>query len=146
MPDNISLQHSTKPAQGTFELPLSKSMVNRALLLAAMYPEVTLSGMSTSSDSVYLQQVLDGYLDDSAMVGAGGTTLRFATAYWACQEGAEMELYGTERLNKRPIAPLVDALNALGASVSYTAAEGEAPLRIQGRNLKRRTSTSRARE
>ena len=61
MPDNISLQHSTKPLQGTFELPLSKSMVNRALLLAAMYPEITLSGMSTSSDSVYLQQVLDGY-------------------------------------------------------------------------------------
>lgn len=136
MLDSISLQPITKPVQGTFELPLSKSMVNRALLLAAMYPEITLSGMSTSSDSVYLQQVLDGYLGDSAMVGAGGTTLRFATAYWACQEGAEMELYGTERLNKRPIAPLVDALNALGASVSYTAAEGEAPLRIQGRNLK----------
>ena len=105
MLDNISLQHITKPVQGTFELPLSKSMVNRALLLAAMYPEITLSGMSTSSDSVYLQQVLDGYLGDSAMVGAGGTTLRFATAYWACQEGAEIELYGTERLNKRPIAP-----------------------------------------
>jgi len=117
-------------------LPLSKSMVNRALLLAAMYPEISLSGMSTSNDSVYLQQVLDGYLGDTAMVGAGGTTLRFATAYWACQEGAYKELQGTERLNKRPIAPLVNALNLLGASVSYKATEGEAPLCIRGRRLK----------
>ena len=136
MGNRVDLAPKKGALNGTFELPLSKSMVNRALLLAALFPEVTLSGMSSSSDSQYLQQVLDGYLGDSAMVGAGGTTLRFATAYWACKEGASQELYGTETLNKRPIAPLVEALNALGGDVRYSKVEGQAPLLVKGKNIK----------
>lgn len=136
MESKVDLAPKKGALRGTFELPLSKSMVNRALLLAALYPEITLSGMSSSSDSQYLHQVLDGYLGDSAMVGAGGTTLRFATAYWACMEGANQELYGTETLNKRPIAPLVEALNALGGDVRYLKNVGEAPLRVLGKAMK----------
>ena len=136
MGSRIDLAPKKGALSGTFELPLSKSMVGRALLLAALFPEITLSGMSSSSDSQYLQQVLDGYLGDSAMVGAGGTTLRFATAYWACQEGALQELFGTEKLNKRPIAPLVEALNALGGDVRYSKTEGQAPLLVKGKKIK----------
>lgn len=136
MGNRIDLAPKKGVLRGTFELPLSKSMVNRALLLAALFPEITLSGMSSSSDSQYLQKVLDGYLGDSAMVGAGGTTLRFATAYWACKEGASQELFGTDTLNKRPIAPLVEALNALGGDVRYTEVEGQAPLLVKGKKIK----------
>ena len=84
MAELLHLQKLSGSITGRFELPLSKSMVNRALLLAALYPEITLSGMSTSKDSQYLKEVLDGHLGERAHVGDGGTTLRFASAYWAC--------------------------------------------------------------
>jgi len=48
MAEVLQLQKLSGSITGRFELPLSKSMVNRALLLAALYPEITLSGMSTS--------------------------------------------------------------------------------------------------
>ena len=111
---------------------MSKSMVNRALLISALYPQVTLKGMSTSKDSEYLAQALSSYSGDDNYLGAGGTTLRFAAAYWAIQEGAQMTLRGTEKLNTRPIAHYVAALNALGAEVSYAEVDGQAPLFIQG--------------
>jgi 3-phosphoshikimate 1-carboxyvinyltransferase len=88
--------------------------------------------MSTSKDSEYLAQVLSSYSGDDNYLGAGGTTLRFAAAYWAIQEGAQMTLRGTEKLNTRPIAHYVAALNALGAEVSYAEVDGQAPLFIQG--------------
>ncbi|NNF22206.1 MAG: 3-phosphoshikimate 1-carboxyvinyltransferase, partial [Saprospiraceae bacterium] len=47
---------------------------------------------------------------ENIYVGHGGTTLRFATAYYAFQKGTQ-RLSGTERLNKRPISELVNGLN-----------------------------------
>ncbi|MAZ97501.1 MAG: hypothetical protein CMP53_08270 [Flavobacteriales bacterium] len=135
MAEVLQLNKIVGSIAGRFELPLSKSMVNRALLLAALFPEITLSGMSTSKDSQYLKEVLSGYLGEQAYVGDGGTTLRFASAYWACQPGTVQELVGSEKLNKRPIAPLVDALNSLGGDVRYTSTKEEAPLLIHGKHL-----------
>ena len=132
MAETLKLSKRTSHLSGTFELPMSKSMVNRALLISALYPQVTLKGMSTSKDSEYLAQVLSSYSGDDNYLGAGGTTLRFAAAYWAIQEGAQMTLRGTEKLNTRPIAHYVAALNALGAEVSYAEVDGQAPLFIQG--------------
>ena len=79
----MKLPKITRPIQAEFELPLSKSMANRGLLLAALYPEITLTGISTAKDSVFLRETLDAYAHGEVHVGAGGTTLRFATAYWA---------------------------------------------------------------
>ncbi|HAK70254.1 MAG TPA: 3-phosphoshikimate 1-carboxyvinyltransferase, partial [Cryomorphaceae bacterium] len=135
MAETIKLSKRTSHLSGTFELPMSKSMVNRALLISALYPQVTLKGMSTSKDSEYLAQVLSSYSGDDNYLGAGGTTLRFAAAYWAIQEGAQMTLRGTEKLNARPIDHYVAALNALGAEVSYAEVDGQAPLFIQGAGM-----------
>ena len=136
MGDPIHLDARGVNLQGTFQLPLSKSMVNRALLLAALWPELTLSGMSSAKDSVYLREVLGATDGTEVFVGEGGTTLRFAAAFWATQEGQTLVLSGTDRLNARPIAPLVEALNALGADISYTGVPGQGPLKIQGRRMK----------
>ena len=76
----ITLPKITQPLQAEFELPLSKSMANRGLLLAALYPEITLTGISTAQDSVFLKDALDAYAHGAVHVGAGGTTMRFATA------------------------------------------------------------------
>lgn len=67
--------------------------------------------------------------------GPGGTTIRFLTAFFAMREGVRI-LSGSERMNERPIRPLVDALNALGARITYLGKEGCPPLRIEGKKLK----------
>ena len=64
-----------------------------------------------------------------------GTALRFLTAYCAVSEG-EFVLRGSQRLCERPMKPLVDALLAMGADISYVDKEGFAPLRIKGKRLR----------
>lgn len=68
-------------------------------------------------------------------VGAAGTAMRFLTAYFAVQEGSDVELTGCERMKERPIGPLVDALRQLGADIEYVGRAGFPPIRIHGRRL-----------
>ncbi|MBO7499639.1 MAG: 3-phosphoshikimate 1-carboxyvinyltransferase, partial [Bacteroidaceae bacterium] len=68
-------------------------------------------------------------------VQGAGTAMRFLTAYFAQCEGANVVLTGIERMKQRPIAPLVDALRALGADISYMEKEGCPPLHIRGQKL-----------
>ena len=63
----------------------------------------------------------------SYYTGPGGTTIRFLAAFFAMREGTRI-LYGTERMNERPIKPLVDALIKLGANITYLGKEGCAPI------------------
>ena len=58
--------------------------------------------------------------------------MRFLTAYFSCQEGKEVVLTGSERMQNRPIGILVDALRSLGATIEYGAKEGYPPLKITG--------------
>jgi len=78
------------------------------------------------------------YIDDGTRIidiGAAGTSMRFLTAFFASQEGADVVMTGSERMKQRPIALLVDALRNLGAQIEYEAAEGFPPLRIHGKRL-----------
>ena len=61
--------------------------------------------------------------------------MRFLTAFFAQREGADVVLTGIERMKQRPIAPLVDALRALGADITFMEKEGCPPLHIRGRKL-----------
>jgi 3-phosphoshikimate 1-carboxyvinyltransferase len=69
-------------------------------------------------------------------IGAAGTAMRFLTAYFAAQPGRTVTLDGSERMRRRPIAPLVDALRALGANIEYVGEDGFPPLRIHGTTLR----------
>ncbi len=64
--------------------------------------------------------------------------MRFLTAYFAQQEGRKVVLTGCERMQKRPIGQLVDALRSLGADIEYIGEAGYPPLRITGKSLERR--------
>ena len=132
----VELNHEQGSLEGVLHLPKSKSMVNRALLLAALFPQITLSGMSTSKDSDYLDWALKAFNETDLFIGAGGTTLRFAMAYWAVQPDAQVVLRGTDALNKRPISAFVDALNALGAHITYLETQNRAPVQITGRPMR----------
>ena len=66
-----------------------------------------------------------------------GTVMRFLCAFAAQQEGRELTLTGCERMTKRPIGPLVEALRKIGANIRYLGEEGFPPLRIVGKRLEK---------
>ena len=120
------------PATGTFPLPASKSLANRALVLAALAgnPDTRVANPGDAADVVTMQRLLGGVADGATLdVGPAGTTYRFLAAYLTTQPGTQT-LTGSARMLERPIGPLVDALRHLGARIDYLGAEGYPPLRI----------------
>ncbi len=73
--------------------------------------------------------------DHTIDIMAAGTAMRFLTAFFAIQPGEEHILTGTERMQKRPVRILVEALRTLGADIEYMRQEGFPPIRIRGREL-----------
>ena len=136
MQRTIELVSSSSSISGTIDLPASKSISNRLLILEAISNDVIRGiGYSDASDTRILKELIT-QLPTSANAGAGGTTFRFFLAYLASLDGYEGELTGSERLMERPVAPLVDALRLLGADIQYQHKEGFAPLIIRGKQLK----------
>lgn len=116
------------------KLPASKSISNRVLLLNALsYSPYDPNNLSDCDDTRALLNVLDSN-DRHFDVGGAGTAMRFLTAFLAKTMG-EWTLTGSERMKKRPIKVLVDALNAIGGKIEYLGEEGFPPLRIFGSAL-----------
>ena len=112
----------------------SKSESNRLLLLNALYPGITIKNLSNSDDAAVMQkgiQVKEGRVD----IHHAGTAMRFLTAYFASQEGANVTLTGSQRMQERPIKILVDTLKNLGADIDYLKNEDYPPLLIKGKTL-----------
>lgn len=130
----IRLSHPTATLSGTIDLPRSKSVSNRMLILQKLYePSLKLDNVSIANDSVLLKQILTSDIQDIDVQDAG-TAFRFLTAYCAATPG-EWSISGTARLSERPIAELVDVLRLFGADIVYTEKEGYAPLKIVGKKL-----------
>ncbi|MCD7936605.1 MAG: 3-phosphoshikimate 1-carboxyvinyltransferase [Tannerellaceae bacterium] len=131
------IYHITKPqasVRASIQLPASKSISNRVLILNALsYSHYEINNLSESDDTYVMTQALTSngnYFD----IGAAGTSMRFLTAYLSKVIG-EWTITGTERMKKRPIRLLVDALNSVGARIEYLEKEGFPPLRIWGSAL-----------
>ena len=121
--------------QATISLPSSKSICNRALIIAALSGKQTqLHNLSDCDDTRVLVRALQSE-EEVIDIMAAGTAMRFSTAYFATTPGTHI-VTGTERMRQRPIGVLVEALRQLGADISYVEAEGFPPLRIQGKPLK----------
>lgn len=127
------------------ELPISKSIANRLLILQAIHRDGLLAVSADMPDDV---QVLHRALatlktfrtskTPSTLhldVANCGTAMRFLTAYCAQLEGLTSVLDGVERMHHRPIGQLVDALREMGAQIEYLGQEGYPPLRITGCKL-----------
>ena len=117
------------------QLPTSKSIANRWLILQALYPEDIDLKISDSSDDINVLKNAFKTKDRSIDVGHAGTAMRFLTAYLSQKEAEEFVLTGSERMQQRPIEPLVSVLRQLGASTEYLGKEGYPPLKIKGKNL-----------
>ncbi|WP_274475159.1 3-phosphoshikimate 1-carboxyvinyltransferase [Mangrovimonas aestuarii] len=112
----------------------SKSESNRLLVLQALYPQIKIEHLSSSEDTQVMLKAL-GTDFNKIDVRHAGTAMRFLTAYFAVQNGREVVLTGSERMQERPIGILIDALRKLGAQIEYLREEGYPPLKIKGSEL-----------
>ena len=121
MPHRVTVRRPEGPPRGSTALPPSKSVANRALILAALAGDLQcVKHFGEADDTRILHQLLR---DRPAEMhcGDGGTTFRFLLA-WACvQEGEKHLITGNPRLLQRPHAPLVEALRELGADITEEA-------------------------
>lgn len=140
------------PPRLTWRVPGSKSITNRALLLAALCDgQSRLDGVLGSDDTRHMRAALEALgieiresegalfvtggrarlrpASKPLFVGNSGTTVRFLAAL-ACLVDGETTLYGDEAMSKRPIQVLVDGLRQLGVEV--TCESGCPPLTVRG--------------
>jgi len=121
----------------SIDLPISKSIANRILLLQAIHGDPLMEVSCDMPDDVRLiHDILSNRLTDSPIhLNNCGSALRFLTAYFAQLPGADVVLDGSKRLRQRPMAQEVEALRKCGAKIEYLAQEGFAPLHISGTHL-----------
>ena len=118
----------------TVNLPASKSISNRALIIHALSGGKNLpENLSDCDDTEVIIEALRS-MPEEINIKAAGTAMRFMTAYLSVTPGTHV-LTGTDRMKHRPIKILVDALRTLGAQIEYVGEEGYPPLRITGSTL-----------
>lgn len=120
--------------KATINLPASKSISNRALVIHALTSgNIVPNNLSDCDDTEVIIKALQE-MPEVINIKAAGTAMRFMTAFLAATNG-EHTITGTERMRKRPIGVLVDALRYLGADIQYEGEEGFPPLHIKGHPL-----------
>lgn len=152
----IRIKKITHPFNAVVEVPGSKSVTNRALLLAALSnEECTLNGVLFSDDSRHFITCLlslgfkmqvneveryvtvkgcDGNIpkkEATIDVGSAGTAARFLTSMLALSDGT-YTINASEQMKRRPMLPLFEALESLGASFTYLEEKGHLPVKVVG--------------
>ncbi len=138
---NNEAQHTIQPPV-EIDLPLSKSVCNRTLILDAIAGvETPVAAIARCDDSQAIVKALKevrlarpGEICH-VNIGAAGTAMRFLTALFAATDGVTVEIDGSERMRHRPIGILVESLQALGADIHYIGEDGYPPLHISGKRL-----------
>ena len=147
-----------KRAQGSIVLPGSKSISNRALLLAALSSgTTTLKNLLDADDTQVMRNalrqlglsvidkenkvcVVEGcggqfpVREADLFMGNAGTAIRPLTAALAMQ-GGNYRLSGVARMHERPIRDLVDGLRQVGAKIEYELQEGYPPIQISAADI-----------
>jgi len=148
--DEIEIAPAIRPLHARIALPGSKSMTNRALLLAAMASgRSTIESALLSDDTRYMTAALRALgfrveVDEGAhrisvdglggaipssnadlFVGGAGTAMRFIVGFLTLGRG-RYRVDGNARMRQRPIGPLLDAMQELGATV-YSERDNRCP-------------------
>ena len=130
----LKIQNSNKEANGDLTITGSKSESNRLLIIQALYPQIEIHNLSKSDDSKVTMEGLKSK-KNVIDINHAGTAMRFLTAYFAIQPHREIVLTGSNRMQERPIKLLVEALNSLGADITYEKETGFPPLIIRGKEI-----------
>lgn len=139
----LKVHHTASHCSGDIQITGSKSETNRLLILQALFDGITLKNVSNSDDAQVMQKALSSS-DEVVDIHHAGTAMRFLTAYFSIQEGRDTLLTGSARMQERPMAILVEALQELGAQITFTHNEGYPPLQIKGKALQRDEVTLKA--
>ncbi|MBF6558908.1 MAG: 3-phosphoshikimate 1-carboxyvinyltransferase [Candidatus Binataceae bacterium] len=156
-PDEIEIVPLERPIAATIDVPGSKSITNRALLLAAMADgRSVIDGALLSDDTRQMAVALDalGFAVDVAEaahritvagrggaiaaaradleVGGAGTAMRFLAGFVTLGRG-RYRLDGNARMRERPAGALIDALAAIGVKISSERGDGCPPIVIDTR-------------
>jgi 3-phosphoshikimate 1-carboxyvinyltransferase len=160
LPAQLEVKPLEKPPDATVRVPGSKSVTNRALIIAALAEgRSRILNPLFSDDSFWLMNALvrlgigvsadkekgevyvigqGGAIDASGIdlfVGNAGTVARFLPPVLALGRGP-YTVDGLPRMRERPVADLVDAMRQLGASVDYAGKDGRFPLAIKGGGIR----------
>lgn len=134
---NVRVSKGDRVLRGTIDLTASKSLSNRLLIIRALAGSGTpVKNLAPARDTSILNAALESHAAGGRHfdIGHAGTAMRFLTGYLACMDG-ESVITGSERMQKRPIGILVDALCAIGADIEYLGEFGFPPLSIRGKKL-----------
>jgi len=159
MDDAYLVNPVAEPVRGSIRPPGSKSLTNRALVIAALASGTTkLTGVLASDDTRVMVESLNRLgvsvthdVDSCTMEVAGcggkppaekaelwlensGTSIRFLTAFCALGTG-EYRLDGNERMRERPISHLVDSLKLFGVDVECELETSCPPVRMVARGF-----------
>lgn len=171
LPEVLPITPFQHPVRGAVSIPGSKSLTNRALLLAALSARpVTLTGALASEDTHLMAEALRQVgltveanevaatvrvtgqerafvvSEANLFVGLAGTAARFLTAMCAAAPRGTYRIDGVPQMRKRPMKPLIESLRTLGADIRCLEAEGFLPIEIRARGLRGGAVTIDARE
>ncbi|MDA8808284.1 3-phosphoshikimate 1-carboxyvinyltransferase [Flavobacteriaceae bacterium] len=128
------INHNNNSFSNSFEISGSKSESNRLLILNSIYGNLKIDNLSNSDDTVILDKYITN-LESHIDVHHAGTAMRFLTALLAIKTNKKFVITGSKRMKERPIKILVQALNKLGANISYFDKKGFPPLIIKGQEI-----------
>ena len=132
---NYKISHPTKVVNCEIDLPSSKSISNRLLIIKALCKEKFLiKNLSESDDTILLKNALNSK-EKTINVSHAGTSFRFLTSFLSIQKGKEFILNGSDRMKERPIKELVNSLEGLGVKIEYLEKEDFPPLKIIGTEI-----------
>ena len=156
---NYLVQKVNKPLHIAVEVPGSKSITNRALLIGAMADGLSeIQGILFSDDSRFFLKALqelgfeiniseekktvriqgmNGRIpkkEATIQVGSAGTAARFLTAFLAMSDGT-YQIESSEQMKKRPMKDLLLALEGLGASFAYLEEPYHFPMKVTGMGI-----------
>ena len=132
---NYKISHPTKVVNCEIDLPSSKSISNRLLIIKALCKEKFLiKNLSESDDTILLKNALNSK-EKTINVSHAGTSFRFLTSFLSIQKGKEFILNGSDRMKERPIKELVNSLQELGVKIEYLEKEDSPPLKIIGTEI-----------
>lgn len=143
------------------KVPGSKSITNRALLLATLAEGRTiLKGVLFSDDSRHFLKCIQSLGFETSVdeehcvvevvgcggkipcpktdvyVGSAGTAARFLAAYLGISEGV-YHMDASEQMRKRPMAPLLESLKELGCEITFDGKEGYFPFTLKGHGFRK---------
>ena len=132
---NYKISHPTKVVNCEIDLPSSKSISNRLLIIKALCKEKFLiKNLSESDDTILLKNALNSK-EKTINVSHAGTSFRFLTSFLSIQKGEKFILNGSDRMKERPIKELVNSLQELGVKIEYLEKEDFPPLKIIGTEI-----------